>query len=90
MPGSQKVVFLIHSSEYPRTTFLVQENLLCLVAENSLDTIFANLKPFYPPRKQPKIEVKGKCYLVKQYAVKYGAVLVGSTNRGIVVEVRGT
>lgn len=88
IPGSQKVAFLIHSSEYPRTTFLILESLLCLVAENSLDTIFSHLKQFYPPRKQPKIEVKGKCYHVKQYTVKFGAISVGSTNRGIVVEVR--
>ena len=79
---------MMHSSEYPRTTFLVLESLLCLVAENSLDTIFAHLKQFYPPRKQAKIEVKGKMFLVKQqYLVKFGAISIGSVNRGIVVEV---
>ena len=83
----QKTVLVIHSSEYPRTTFLILESLLCLVAENSLDTIFAHLKQFYPPRKQPKIEVKGKMFLVKRYLVKFGAISIGSTNRGIVVEV---
>lgn len=81
------MAFLIHSSEYPRTSFLVLENLLCLVAENTLDTIFAHLKQFYPPRKQPKVEVKGKSYLVKHYLVKFGAISISSANRGIVVEV---
>ena len=61
--------------------------MLCLVAENTLDTIFAHLKQFYPPRKQPKVEVKGKLYLVKHYVVKFGAISISSANRGIVVEV---
>lgn len=78
---------VIHSSEYPRSTFLILDNLLCLVAENSLDTILSHLRQFYPPRKQPRIEVKGKIYLVKQYAVKFGAISMGSVNKGIVVEV---
>ena len=86
-PGVQRIAYVIHSSEYPRSTFLILDNLLCLVAENSLDTIFSHLKQYYPPRKQPKIEVKGKMYRVKQYVVKYGAISVGSVNRGIVVEV---
>ena len=87
-PGAPRLANVIHSSEYPRSTFLILDTLLCLVAENSLDTIFSHLKQFYPPRKQPKIEVKGKVYLVKQYAVKFGAISMGSVNKGIVVEVR--
>ena len=78
---------VIHSSEYPRSTFLILDNLQCLVAENSLDTILSHLKQFYPPRKQPRIEVKGKVYLAKQYAIKFGAISMGSVNKGIVVEV---
>ncbi|CAI8031669.1 Mediator of RNA polymerase II transcription subunit 20 [Geodia barretti] len=78
---------VIHSSEYPRSTFLILDNLQCLVAENSLDTILSHLKQFYPPRKQPRIEVKGKIYLAKQYAIKFGAISMGSVNKGIVVEV---
>ena len=60
---------------------------MCLVGENSLDTIMVHLRPFYPPRKQPRVEVKGKVCLVKQYLVKFGAISIGSVNRGIVVEV---
>ena len=81
------MAYVIHSSEYPRSTFLILESLLCLVAENSIDIIFTHLKQFYPPRKQPKIEVKGKMCNVKEYVVKYGAISIGSVNRGIVVEV---
>ena len=67
---------------------MLDNSLLCLVAENTLDTIFVHLKQFYAPRKQPRIEVMGKFYFVKQYMVKFGAISIGSTNRGIVVEVR--
>lgn len=86
--GGQKIVYLLHSSEYPRSTFMLLDNAPCLVAENSLDTIFTHLKQFYAPRKQLKIEAKGQMYLVKQYAVKFGAISVGAGNRGFVVEVR--
>ena len=90
MGGAQRLANVIHSSEYPRSTFLILENLLCLVAENSLDTVFTHLRSFYPPRKQPRIEVKGKICLVKQYAVKFGAISMGSASKGIVVEVSVT
>jgi len=62
----------------------------CVVAENSLDTIFAHLKQFYAPRKAQKIEAKGFHYKVKQYVVKFGSIVTGATNRGIVVEVEDT
>ena len=86
--AGQKVAYLLHSSEYPCSTFLVLDTMTCLVAERSLDLIFGHLKQFYAPRKQLKIEAKGKVYLVKQYAVKFGAISAGSANRGFIVEVR--
>lgn len=85
--GPAKQVHLLHSSEYPRTTFAVLDSMKCVVAENSLDTIFAHLKQFYAPRKAQKIEAKGFHYKVKQYVVKFGSIVTGATNRGIVVEV---
>lgn len=79
---------ILHSSEYPKTTFAVLDSMKCLVADNSLDTIFSHLKSFYTPRKAQKIEAKGFYYELKQYVVKFGSIVTGSTNRGIVVEVR--
>lgn len=78
---------ILHSSEYPKTTFAVLDSMKCLVADNSLDTIFSHLKSFYTPRKAQKIEAKGFYYELKQYVVKFGSIVTGSTNRGIVVEV---
>ena len=58
----------------------------CLVADNTLDAILAQLKAFYVPRKGMKIEVKGQCYEVKHYVVKCGSVAIGSSSKGVVVE----
>ena len=82
------MIHMLHSSEYPRTTFAVLDSMNCIVADNSLDAIFMNLRPFYAPsaKKGLKIEVKGYIYEVKSYAVKFGPVMMGSTNKGIVVE----
>lgn len=78
---------MIHSSEYPHTTFAVLDSMKCLVGENSMDAIFANLRQFYNPKKGQKIEVKGHYYEVKVYVVKVGSIVIGSTNKGLVVEV---
>ena len=84
-----RTAHLLHSSEYPKSTFLVLDNMSCLVADSSLDTIFSNLKSFFAPRKGLKIEVKGHYHEVQQYAVKFGSLLFGSTSKGVIVEVRG-
>lgn len=62
----------------------------CIVAENSLDAIFMNLRQFYTPntKKGQKIEVKGYHFEVDKYLVKFGSIVLGSSNKGIVVEVR--
>ena len=60
----------------------------CMVAENTLDGIFVNLRQFYAPRKGQRIEVKGYHHEVKRYVIKIGSIVIGSTNKGIVVEVR--
>ena len=78
---------MIHSSEYPQTTFAVLDSMKCLVGENSLDTIFGNLRQFYNPKKGQKIEVKGYIHEAKGYVVKIGSIVIGSTNKGLIVEV---
>ena len=88
--GPQKLIHMLHSSEYPRTTFAVLDSMNCIVADNTLDSIFMNLRQFYAPstRKGLKIEVKGYHFEVKKYVIKFGSIVIGSTNRAIVVEVR--
>ncbi len=87
--GPQKLVHMLHSSEYPLTTFAVLDSNKCLVAENTLDTIFLHLRQFYAQRKGHKVDVKGVHYdLNDKYIVKVGSVVIGSSNKGIIVEVR--
>ena len=85
--GPPKLIHMIHSSEYPQTTFAVLDSMKCLVGESTLDTIFVNLRQFYNPKKGQKIEVKGYCYEAKGYVVKVGSIVIGSTNKGLIVEV---
>ena len=63
--------------------------MTCIVAENTLDAIFMNLRHFYAPsaKKGQKIEVKGYHFQLKELVIKFGSIAMGSTNRGIVVEV---
>lgn len=88
--AQSKFIYFIHSTEYPRSTFtVVDPSYLCLVADNTLDTIFTHLKSCYTPRKQLKVEVKGNRYQVKgRYIIKYGSVMFSNTSKAIIVEVR--
>ena len=71
------------------TTFAVLDSNKCLLAENTLDTIFVHLKQYYTQRKGHKVDVKGVHYdLDDKYIVKIGSIVIGSMNKGIVVEVR--
>ena len=81
---------MLHSSEYPRTTFAVLDSMNCIVADNTLDAIFSNLRQFYAPsaKKTQKIEVRGCNFDVQKCILKFGSIAIGSTNRGIIVEVR--
>ena len=86
--GPQKLIHVLHSSEYPKTTFAILDTMNCLVAGNALDSILAQLKSFYASRKGLKIEAKGYLYDHKLYLVKFGSITIGSASKGIVVEVR--
>ena len=90
---------LVHSSEYPCTSFAVMEKAPapgspsasavgnCLVADHAFDLIMQNLKGFYAPRKGQKMEAKGNRYQCDHYIVKIASVTYGANNRGILVEV---
>ncbi len=84
------MIHMLHSSEFPRTTFAVLDSMNCIVADNTLDAIFLNLRQFYTPntKKGQKIEVKGYIHQVDQYLIKFGSIVLGSSNKGMVVEVR--
>lgn len=86
--SQNKFIHVLHSSEYAQTTFAVLDPNKCLVAENSLDTIFLHLKQFYTTRKGQRVDVKGTLFDVRGYIVKLGSIVIGTSNKGIVVEVR--
>ena len=84
-----RTVHLLHSSEYPKSSFIVLDTFVnSMVADSSLDAIFSNLKAFFAPRKGLRIEVKGQYHEVQQYTVKFGSLLFGATSKGVIVEVR--
>lgn len=57
-PGSaSKLIHILHSTEYPYTSFAVLESGTCLVADSGFDSLLTKLKTFYTPRKAAKIEV---------------------------------
>ena len=83
-----RTVHLLHSSEYPKSSFIVLDTFVnSMVADSSLDAIFSNLKAFFAPRKGLRIEVKGQYHEVQQYTVKFGSLLFGATSKGVIVEV---
>ena len=55
---ASKLIHLLHSTEFPYTTFAVLETGTCLVADSGFDSLMTKLKTFYTPRKGAKIEVK--------------------------------
>ena len=54
---ASKLIHLIHSTEFPYTSFAVLETGTCLVADSGFDSLLTKLKTFYTPRKTSKIEV---------------------------------
>ena len=54
---ASKLIHLIHSTEFPYTSFAVLETGTCLVADSGFDSLMTKLKTFYTPRKTSKIEV---------------------------------
>ena len=54
---ASKLIHLLHSTEFPYTSFAVLETGTCLVADSGFDSLMTKLKTFYTPRKAAKIEV---------------------------------
>lgn len=54
---ASKLIHLVHSTEFPYSSFAVLETGTCLVADSGFDSLMSKLKTFYAPRKTSKIEV---------------------------------
>ena len=48
----------MHCSDYPSASFTALENDLCVIADQSMDSLLSKLKAFYVPKKAGKTEVK--------------------------------
>ena len=89
-PNTQgKLIYFIHSSEYPRSTFTVMDpGYTCLVADNSIDAIFSQLKPLYAVRKGQRVESRGYRHEVQdKYVVKFASVTFSAMSKAVIVEV---
>ncbi|XP_053310250.1 mediator of RNA polymerase II transcription subunit 20 [Spea bombifrons] len=82
-----KLLYVMHNSEYPLSTFALFENGPCLVADLNLDVLMVKLKGFFQNAKANKMETRGTRYQYCDFLVKIGTVTVGQSGRGISVEV---
>ena len=54
---ASKLIHLLHSTDFPYSSFVILETGTCLVADSGFDSLMTKLKTFYTPRKTAKIEV---------------------------------
>jgi len=86
--SSCKLLRLVHSTEFPLTSFCVLESGTCLVADSGFDSLMIRLKAFYAPRKSSvKIEAKGPRYEYGDFIIKFGQVSTGPNFKGVVIEI---
>lgn len=83
---ASKLIHILHSTEFPYSSFAVLESGTCLVADSGFDSLMTKLKTFYTPRKAAKIEAKGQCYEYGDFVLKFGQVSAGPSFKGLVVE----
>ncbi|KAJ8046821.1 Mediator of RNA polymerase II transcription subunit 20 [Holothuria leucospilota] len=88
--GNPKFINVLHNSEYPKTTFSITDSNSTLVSDTGFDAILQKLKGIYSTKMSSRIESKGKRYQLADFIVKVGIVSIGSSNRGILVEVEYT
>jgi len=81
-----KIFYLMHCSDYPSASFTVLENDLCVVADQSMDSLLSKLKAFYVPKKAGKTEAKGISYDSGDFKIKVGNMSQGNNFRGVIVE----
>lgn len=86
-----KTIHLCHASDYPSTTFaLVAESpgaSPSIVADTMFDQLMAKLSNVYNTRPQAKIDCRGPKYELGDFLVKIGAVTIGASFKGVLVEV---
>ncbi|XP_039620740.1 mediator of RNA polymerase II transcription subunit 20 isoform X1 [Polypterus senegalus] len=84
---SQKFLYVMHNSEAPLSCFALFENGPCLVADPNFDVLMVKLKSYFQNAKGNKVESRGARYQYCDFLVKLGTITMGSSARGISVEV---
>ncbi|GAB6031020.1 mediator complex subunit Med20 [Chamberlinius hualienensis] len=83
----QRTVHVIRNSEQPTTCFALTDTGLCLIADLLYESLMNKLVGIYNPKKAIKIESKGSRYELSDFLVKIGSVSMGSSFKGILIEV---
>ncbi|MBN3295123.1 mediator of RNA polymerase II transcription subunit 20 isoform X2 [Amia ocellicauda] len=82
-----KFLYVMHNSETPLSCFALFEGGPFLAADPNFDVLMAKLKGHFQNAKGHKVESRGTRYLYCDFLVKVGTVTMGSSARGISVEV---
>jgi mediator of RNA polymerase II transcription subunit 20 len=83
----QRCVHIIHTTEFPASCFALSDTGSCLVADLLFDALMSKMAGIYTPKKATRIEARGQRYEVTDFMVKIGSVSIGSSFKGILVEV---
>eukprot|EP00794_Sanderia_malayensis_P020128 gene20128-22100_t len=86
LENAAKMMYLLHSSDYPSVSFVALDNNNCVVAERGMDSLIAKLKAFYAPRKTGKIEAKGLKYDFGDFSIRIGTMSQGNNLKGVISE----
>lgn len=85
--GHAKTVNILHNSSFPASSFALLDSGLCLVADSNFDGLMTNISSFYQAKKSSRMESKGPKFILGDFTVKVGSVSMGSSFRGILIEV---
>jgi len=83
----QRAVNILHNSEHPASTYAMLDTGTCLIVDNLFDHLMGKLGNIYNSRKATRIESKGQCYELKDFLIKIGSVSMGSSFKGILIEI---
>lgn len=85
--NSQRILNIFHDSDYPASCFSILDNGISLVSDTNFDGLMTVLSNVYQPKKAARMEAKGPKYRLGDFTVKVASVSLGSSFRGLLVEV---
>lgn len=88
--GPSKMVHVIHSTEYPVTTFSLLDTgtgkIIPLISDNIFDLVIIKMTAPNANKKQTRIESKGTRYEYSDFVIKLGSITVMENFKGILIE----